>query len=130
MIVLNPQLAQAMVGLVEIIRHPALAMDPALERHTDQIASEIVAPTVVDAGVIGRIAVVLTPHGCAAMRATINKAVNRAVIRPVVDHRRVAQPRRAEIAGIGDFRFKPEEQPGRPAKDARHLTLEGVVVVV
>ena len=56
-VVLDPERPQSVVALVEIIRHAALAVHAALKRHADQIAVQVVAPAMVNAGVVRGITV-------------------------------------------------------------------------
>ena len=68
------------LGLLEVLRHSALAAGASLERHPDQIALQIVAPTVVDAGVIEAVALGLAHHQRGAVGAAVDQGVNRAVL--------------------------------------------------
>ena len=112
-IALDAELLEAVGALVEIGAEPALAANPALEGNADEVAPPVVAPAVVDAGVIGAIPVELAAHGGAAMGAAIDEGVDLAVVVAVVDHGRIAKPGSAEVARVRHLGLEAEERATR-----------------
>ena len=116
------QLARADGAHVEILRHAALAVHAVAERDRHQVAAQVVAPGVIDAGeILGRAAVVQADQR-AAMRAAVLERVHRAVLAAHDDHRHLAHEGGAEVAGVGDVHFQAQEIPHRlPGKCALAL---------
>src|SRR5580704_8595091 len=100
-----------MLVLVELGRHTALALDPLFERDPGQLAFEVVAPAVIDAGDLAAVSLIGEAQQIAAMGAAVDKGVDRAVRRAGDDDRDLADRRRDPIAGIGDFIGEAEIAP-------------------
>ena len=115
-----------MVVLAELGRHPALALDPALERDTGQLAGQIIGPAVIDAADLLDVAAPLEAQQIAAMRATVDDGVDLALRIARDDHRRLADRRGDVIARIRDLRGETEKAPRRTLEDP--LLLESVLV--
>ena len=120
----HAQLGEAVATLVEILVHPALVLDAALERDAAQVAVQVVVPAVVDAGVARVVAARLAPHQRAAVRATVLASENLALHAAADQHRRLAEPGGAEIARLWDLGLEAQVAPHRAAEDA--LLLERV----
>ncbi len=126
----DPQRAQAVRTHVEARVEPALAADAAAERDRVEPPVEPVAPLVIDADVLARIAGKLAPHQRAAMGAAVDKGADGAVVVAVEDDRGLADRGGAKIAGVGDLGVEPEVIPHRPLKDPLLLALVDLGVMV
>src|SRR5271167_1873415 len=102
----------------------AFAPDAAAERDRHQRAVEAIAPLVIDADVLVRVAGKLAADQRAAMRTTIDKCFDRARLVAVEDDRDLADIGRPEISRLRDFAVEAEIAPHRPAKDP--LLLAGI----
>src|SRR5262249_56900136 len=93
-----------------------------------EVAAKIVAPVVVDADDIARLAALVEHQQRSAMRAAVLEGVKRAV--PVAGHhnRHRTEARAAIVIGVGQLGFEAEEMPGRSATDARLLILDSVAI--
>ena len=116
-VALNPQHPQAVLGHFEVFGHAALAFKAAQERHTDQVALQVVAPVVVDAGEILGVAQLVAYQQRAAMRASVNKCMDLTIVAAHRDHRRVADIGRSVVAGLGDLGFECDIGPHRSAEN-------------
>ena len=67
---------QMVVVLAEFRRHAALALDAALEGDPGQLAFEVVAPAVIDAGDLLAVALFCQAQEVAAMGAAVDKGVD------------------------------------------------------
>src|SRR5439155_6279854 len=103
----------------EAVRHAALAADPAAERDARQIAGEVIAPGVIDAGqpVLG-VAALLQADEVAPMGAAVDHRADLAVLAAGHDDRRLAEKGRLVVAGLGKLVGQREVLPSRPEKDA------------
>lgn len=126
----HPQWAQAVRAHVETRVEPALAADAAAERDCGQMSVEPVAPLVIDADVVARVAGKLAPHQGAAMGAAVDKGANDALVVAVEDDRGLADQGRVEIAGVRDFGVEPEVIPHLPLKDPLLFALVNFGVMV
>ncbi len=108
---------------LKIIRHTALPLDATAKRHARQIALEVVTPLVIGTDEGGSVASQLTAKLGAAVLTPIFKHVDAAVPGAADDHWNRPHKRAAEIAWLGDFRFKSDKIPGRSFEDALDLTL-------
>src|SRR6202166_3113935 len=106
-----------MLVLAEFGRHAALALDAALEGDPGQLAGEIVAPAVIDAGDLLAVALLGQAQQIAAMGAAVDEGVDRAIRAPGDDDRDLADGRRDPVAGLGDLGLKAQVIPGRPLED-------------
>src|SRR3954453_3690343 len=87
--------------LAEFGGHAALPLDAVLERDLGQIAFEIVAPAVINAGDFLAVSLVRQEQQIAAMGAAVDGGVDSAV-RPAREYNRhLADPRRDPVAGLG-----------------------------
>src|SRR5690242_19231686 len=102
---------------VETAVHPALATDAAAERNCHQATIEAIAPLVINARVLGGVTRQLAPDKGAAMGASIDECVYRAIGVPVHDNRGFADIGGTEIAAARDLGLEAEKIPGRPAED-------------
>ena len=98
------------------------------ERDRGEVAGEIVAPVVIDADDVARLAALVDAEQRAAMRAAVLERVELAVV-VARDHHRHRTDRRCAIGvRLRQFGVEAEEIPGRPAEHARLLALEQVAV--
>src|SRR5262249_43485394 len=93
-----------------------------------EVAAKIVAPVVVDADDIARLAALVEHEQRSAMRAAVLEGVKAAVLIASHHDRHRTEVRAAIGIGIGQLGFETEEMPGRPAKDARLLLLVDVAI--
>ena len=128
--VLHAQLAQGMVFAAELLRHPALAGNAARKRHPDERAGRVVAPLVIDADMVLRIAAQLAPDDGTAMRAQVDERVHRSFRIAVIDHRIRPEPGGAEIPRIRDLGIQPEVHPNRAFENAPLLEFVQIGVVI
>ena len=117
-----------MLLLAELRRHAALALDALLERDAGQVAFEVVAPAVVDAGDLLAVALPGQAQQVAAMGAAVDEGIDRAVRPARDDDRDLADRRRHPIAGVRDLGGQAQIAPGRPLEDA--LLFERVLLGV
>src|SRR5437764_9832362 len=117
-----------MIVLAEFRRHAALALDAALERDPGQLAGEVIAPAVIDAGDLLAVPLLGQAQQIAAMGATVDEGVDRAVRATSDDDRDLADCRRDPIAGFGDLRRQAQIAPGRALEDP--LLLDPVLLRV
>ena len=112
------QFFQPVLFETEALRHAALAADAAAERDAGQIAGEIVAPGMIDAGqpVLG-VAALLQADEIAAMGAAVDHRMDLAVLAARDDDRRLAEKRRLVVARLGQFVGEAEILPGGAEKD-------------
>src|SRR5947208_7074099 len=106
-----------MLVLAEFGRHAALALDAALEGDAGQLAGEIVAPAVIDAGDLLAVPLLGQAQQIAAVGAAVDEGVDRAIRAARDNDRDLADGRRDPIAGRGDLGFEAEVIPGRPLED-------------
>src|ERR1051325_4806284 len=112
--------------LTEFGRHAALPLDAALERDAGELAGEVVAPAVINAGDFLAVALLGQAQQVAAMGAAVDESVDRAV-RAARDYDRdLADRRRDPIAGLGDLGREAQIAPGRALEDA--VLLEPVLL--
>ena len=125
---LEAQLARAVILGPALRRHAALAAEPLAERNAGEVAGKIVAPVVIDADDVARLAALVEHQQRAAMRAAVLEGVQRAVL--VAGHHdgHGAEVGAAIAVGAGQFGLEAKEAPGRPAKDPRLLLLVDVAV--
>ena len=113
----HPQLAQADVLRIEVIRHAALAADAAAERGTLQVTAQAVVPLV-----IGTQQVLHMPLACLAelypaMSAAVFQHADLVRSAAHDNDRTLAQGGRLEVPDLGDFGFQRAEQPVRAIPD-------------
>jgi hypothetical protein len=116
-----PRHAQALQPVrqgVEIVRHAALPLVAAAERHAEQRAAEIVGPLVIGADEFLGIAEFVLAEGNPAMGAAIDHDVDRAARIAYDDDRFVADRAALEVAGMGNLRLERDIGPGRAGEDA------------
>ena len=89
--------------------HPALALEAAAKRQTHELAVEAVAPAVIDAGVVACVAARLAAHQGPFVCTAVDDDMQRSIERAIHNDRGLADIARPEVAGIRDFRFKPDE---------------------
>ena len=116
----QPDLAQIVLGAIEFLRHAALTLDAALESDAGEVAVEVVAPAVIDAGDALDIAAALEAQQRAAVRAAIYEAMQCAALVARDHDRRLADGVDDEIAGLCDLGGEAEIIPGRAFEDT-HL---------
>src|SRR5262249_40888049 len=125
---LEPQLARPVCLGAALWRHAALAAQPFAEGDAGEVAAKIVAPVVVDADDIARLAALVEHQQRSAMPAAVLEGVQRAVLVAGHHDRHRTETRAAITVGVGQLGFEAEEMPGRPAKDARLLVLVDVAI--
>src|SRR6266542_7080295 len=103
-----------MLVLAEFGRHAALALDAALKGDPGQLAGEVVAPAVIDAGDLLAVAFRGQAKEVAAMGAAVDKGVDRAVRPARDDDRDLVDGCRDPVAGLGELGFEAQVIPGRP----------------
>ncbi len=113
----DAQPRQIVVVLVELGRHSALPLDPALKGDAGQFAPEIVGPAVIDAFDLFDVALALDAQQIAAMGAAVGEGVNAALGVAGDDHRGLADRRRHVIARARDLGRETQIAPGRPLED-------------
>ena len=69
-----------MIGEFEVRRHAAFALEPAQERHTDQLTFQVITPVVIDARQVLAIAELIANQQRTAMGASVDEGVDAAVI--------------------------------------------------
>src|SRR5205823_10523752 len=106
------QLFEAVLLEPEARRHAPLAGNAAPEGDAVEIACEIVAPSVIDAGQIVGVAAPLQANEIAAMGAAVDHCVDLAVLPPGDDDRRLAEKGRQVIAWLRQFTGKCQILPG------------------
>ncbi len=126
----EPQLARPMVLGAAVRRHAALAAEALAERDAGEIAAEIVAPVVVDADDVARLAALVEHEQRAAMSAAVLEGVELAVLVARHDDRHGAEVGAAIAVGPRQLGFEAEKIPGGAAKDARLLLVVDVAVRV
>ena len=125
---LEPQLARPVLLGPALRRHAALAAEPLAERHAGEVAGKIVAPVVIDADDVARLAALVEHQQRAAMRAAVLERVQRSVLVAGHHDRHGPEVGAAIAVGAGQLGLEAKEIPGRPAKDPRLLLLvEGAV---
>src|SRR5207344_1633174 len=77
---LEPQLARPVILGPALRRHAALAAEPLAERNAGEVARKIVAPVVIDADDVARLAALVEHQQRSAMRAAVLEAVERTVL--------------------------------------------------
>ena len=117
----DAQLFEPVVFKAEACRHPALAGDAAAKGDAVEVAFEVVAPGVIDAGQIVGMPAPLQADEIAAMGAAVDHRMQRPVIAAGDDDRRLAEKGRQIVAGLGQFAGKRQKLPGRPEKDPGQL---------
>jgi len=115
------QLLEAVLAAVELGRHAALAIDALPERHRDQRPVELVAPLVVRAREVGRVAERLATHLGAPMRAPVGHHVHPAIVAPGHDHRALADLRQLVVARRRDLGLQRHIRPAGSLEDALQL---------
>src|SRR5215813_6864244 len=125
---LQPQLARPVSLGAALLRHAAPAAQALTEGDAGEVAAKIVAPVVVDADDIARLAALVEHQQRSAMRAAVLEGVKRAVPVAGHHHRHRTEARAAIAIGVGQLGLETEEMPGRPAKDARLLLLVDVAI--
>src|SRR5207247_1928143 len=113
----DAQLLEAVLFEVEARWHAALTGNAAAEGHTVEIAFEIIAPGMIDAGQILGMPAPLETDEIAAMGAAVDHRVDLAVLPAGDDDRRLAEKGRQVIAGLRQLPGECEILPGRPEKD-------------
>src|SRR5262245_47831005 len=111
-------------------RHAALAAEPLAEGDAREVAGEVVAPIVIDADDVARLAALVEHEERAAVGTAVLEGVQRSALISRHHHRHGAEARAAIAARFRQLGFEAEEIPGRPAKDARLLLLVDVAVGV
>ena len=101
----NAELSESMVLRIEIRRHAPLLLHAAAERHTDEIALQVVCPLVIRAHELGRVAEVPLAELHSSMGAAVLDDVDRAILVAHHDDRLLADERPLEIAGPGKLGF-------------------------
>ena len=109
-------------------RHAALAAHALAEGDGGQVAGEVVAPVVIDADDVARLAALVDAQQRAAMRAAVLEGVELALVVARDHDRHRADRRRAVGVRLRQLGFEAEEIPGRPAEHARLLVVEQVTV--
>jgi len=103
---------------VEFRRHAALALDPALEGDPGQVAFEIVAPPVIDAGDLLAAALARQAQQVAAVGAAVDERVDRTIRRAGDDDRDLTDRRRDPVAGVRYLAGKAQIAPARALEEA------------
>ena len=122
----DQKVLQTVLLRTEIGRHAALAAIAAAERDAEQIAREVVSPLMVRADELFR--------GAASDRAELGAAVSAPVDEDMDfaggiahgDDFFGAEPRAFEVAGLRDFGFETDIEPGRSRKNPLLLECEDV----
>ena len=127
---LDPQLAEAVPRRIEVPGEAALPLDAPPERNAHEVAGEVVAPVVIDAGVVPGIAELLAAHDRAAMGAAVDEGVQSALPVPADDHRRIAHVHAFEIPRFGDLGLEAQVVPGGPPEDAELLFVVEPAIVI
>src|SRR5437016_6253464 len=117
-----------MVVLAEFRRHAALALDPALKGDPGQLAFEVIAPAVIDAGDLLAVALLGQAQEVAAMGAAVDEGIDRAVGPAHDDDRDLANRCRDPVAGLRDLGREAQIVPGWPLEDP--LLLDPVLLGV
>ena len=112
----NPQHLETMLGQLEAFRHATLAADAASERHTLQLATQIVGPLVIHTFEMRRIAAQLATHQRAAMRAAVLQHIHTAFGIASDDDRGITDEGRFKITRLRNLTFKADKTPHGPAK--------------
>ena len=123
------QTSHAAPGNLEVVRHTALALYPLLLGHREQSAGMVVAPHVIGAVELARVAAQPGDHLRAAMGAAVLEGVNRAFLAPHDDHAALAEIGRRIIALVGDFPLQREILPVRAAEHPVELDVVEFAVV-
>src|SRR5207237_9200224 len=105
---------------------PALPLDAALDGVAGQLAGEIEAPAVINAGDLLAVTLLGEAQEIAAMGAAVDESVDRAVRAARHDDRDLADRRGDPIARLGDLSRQTQIAPGRPLEDP--LLLEPVLL--
>src|SRR5215472_16949687 len=100
---MDPQLFEPVLFEAKARRHSALAGHTAAKRDAVEIAFEIVAPSVIDAGQVVGMAASLQTNEVAAMSAAVDHRVDLTVIAAGDDDRRFAEKGRQVIARLRQF---------------------------
>src|SRR5208282_5952105 len=118
---IDAQFLQTVLLEAEARRHPALPGPPAAEGDTVEVACEIIAPGVVDAGQVVGMAAPLETNEVAAMRAAVDHRMDLAVLPAGDDDWGLAEKGRQVIARLRQLAGECQILPGRPEKDPAEL---------
>ena len=117
----GPELARAVVGLAEGLRHATEAANALLEGDAEQIATQVVAPRVIDAlEVLGGAAVVERDQR-SPVRAPVLEGVDLAVLAADDDDRHLAHEGGPVGAGPLEVRLETDVAPRGALEDSVHL---------
>src|SRR4051794_2429011 len=112
------QFFQPVIFEMETLGHAALAADAATERDARQIAGEVVAPGVIDAGQpVFRVAALFQADEIAAMGAAVDHRMDVAVLPARDDDRGLAEKTGLVVARFGQLVGEAEILPARAEKD-------------
>ena len=109
----HAKLLQGVGAAVKVFRHAANSGDPSFKRDPNQITAEVVAPVVINTGVVGRVAAAIPNDERAAVGAAVNECVQRAIFGTIDDHGGIAGIGGFVVARIGDLGLQAEKQPNR-----------------
>src|SRR5215471_10899332 len=118
---LDAQLFEPVLFEPKACRHAAAPGDAAAKGDAFEVAGEVVAPSVIDAGQVLGMAAPLQADEIAAMGAAIDHRMDLAVLAAGDHDRRLAQESRQVIARLRQLAGERQILPSRPEKDAGEL---------
>ncbi len=119
-----------MVLRAEAVWHAALAVDAAAEGDRFQIAAQVIAPGVVDAGEVFRVAGVVEADQCTPVQATVFERGDGVGFGPHHHDGHAADEGGAPVTGVRDVGFNAEVVPHRTFKQALLFLVEQRWVLV
>ena len=114
---------QAVIGVLEIGRHAALAVDATPERNPHEVALQIVCPLVIRADELLGVAAQLATEFRRAMRTAILEDMDRTVFGARDHDWSRTNVGANEIAGLRQFAFQRDIVPGAAVKNPLDLAL-------
>ncbi len=112
--VVDTQFAQPVLVEAKTLRHSALPGDAAAKGDAVEVAFEIIAPGVIDAGQIVGMAAPFQTDEVAAVGAAVEHRMNLAVMSAGDDDRSLAKKGRQIVARFGQFSGEGQKLPSRP----------------